>query len=124
MMTEPPVLEVFDPVPWASFCERNIDRLKPEDLARGLVIRFRWVFRQLCVTAVFAKDLAQPGPSANGALDLHIAGGDGAGLWARVREFAEEEPESVIPPLRCSSQVIDVAKHLLRVDADSASPCG
>jgi len=33
-------------------------------------------------------------------------------------------PESVTPPPRCSSQVVDVAKHLLRVDADSASPCG
>lgn len=35
-----------------------------------------------------------------------------------------KSPESVTPPLRCSSQVVDVAKHLLRVDADSASPCG
>ena len=34
------------------------------------------------------------------------------------------KPESVTPPPRCSSQVVDVAKHLLRVDADSASPCG
>ena len=41
-----------------------------------------------------------------------------------AKKHSDLDPESVTPPPRCSSQVVDVAKHLLRVDADSASPCG
>jgi hypothetical protein len=85
------MLEVFDPVPWSEFCDRSLDRLTPENLAQGFVIRFRWVFRQLCVSAVCAPAEPGPGASEGRSLDLHIAGGDGGSLWGRIREFAEEE---------------------------------
>jgi hypothetical protein len=85
------VLEVFNPVPWADFCTHYIDRLSPEDLARGVIIRFRWVNQRLCVTAVGMPTEAVQLQDPAAALDLHTTGSTAAALWAQIRAYAEAE---------------------------------
>lgn len=85
------MLEVFTPVPWSDFCDQNLERFTAEDLALGFVIRFRWIWRKLCVTSVFSQDAAESDLNERRALDLRIAGGDMGDLWGRIQDFAESE---------------------------------
>jgi len=85
------MLEVFAPVPWAEFCENNVPRLTTEEMARGLVFRFRWVHRQLCVTATCTSQDPLPAPPDSEAQDLRTVAHDGMDLRRHIRAFAEAE---------------------------------
>jgi hypothetical protein len=85
------MLEVFTPVPWAEFCDDNVPRLTNEEMARGLVFRFRWVHRLLCVAAICTSQDAMPVAPDSEALDLRIAAYDELDLRRQIRAFAEAE---------------------------------
>lgn len=85
------MLEVFAPVPWPEFCEHNVARLTAEEMARGLVLRFRWVHRQLCVTAICTPQDPLPAAPDSEAMDLRMVAHDGLDLRRQIRAFAETE---------------------------------
>lgn len=101
------MLEVFAPVPWAEFCGNNVVRLTTEEMARGLVFRFRWVHRQLCLTAVCTSQDAVLETRDSEALDLRVAAYDGLDLRRQIRAFAEAEVQRRHALHLCFERVID-----------------